>query len=97
MELLEYHAKALKELGHPARLAVYKRLSKAGYQGLPVGSLQKELGIPGSTLSHHLSALMAAGLVKQQRDGRTLFCIAQYDRFDALVAYLQDQCCADEQ
>ncbi|GAA4872513.1 helix-turn-helix domain-containing protein [Ferrimonas pelagia] len=97
MSELELHAKALKELGHPARLAVYKRLSKAGHAGLPVGTLQKELAIPGSTLSHHISALVSAGLVKQHREGRILHCVAQYDQFDRLLAFLCDECCKDEQ
>lgn len=44
---LEEVAKALKELGHPTRLFIFKHLVKAGEQGLPVGELQKQLGIPG--------------------------------------------------
>ncbi len=43
---LEEVAKALKELGHPTRLFIFKHLVKAGEQGLPVGELQKQLGIP---------------------------------------------------
>jgi len=30
-------ANALKELGHPTRLTVYKSLVKSGHEGLPVG------------------------------------------------------------
>ena len=94
---LEDYAKALKELGHPSRLKVYKRLAKAGRKGLPVGVLQKELEIPGSTLTHHLSGLMSAGLVKQKREGRILHCIPQFDHFDKLIAFLCDECCMDEE
>lgn len=53
---LEEVAKAMKELGHPTRLFIFKHLVKAGEQGLPVGDLQKQLAIPSSTLSHHISA-----------------------------------------
>lgn len=42
---LEEVAKALKELGHPTRLFIFKHLVKAGEQGLPVGELQKQLEI----------------------------------------------------
>ena len=35
-------------------------------------------GIPGSTLSHHISALVSVGLVKQNRESRTLMCVSQY-------------------
>ena len=40
---LEVVAKALKELGHPIRLNIYKSVVKAGYQGIAVGGLQEEL------------------------------------------------------
>lgn len=92
---LENAAKALKELGHPTRLAVYKRLVKAGAEGVAVGIVQEELGIPGSTLSHHLTGLASAGLILQRREGRTLFCVPQYEQLDAVIGFLQAECCAD--
>lgn len=88
-------ADALKELGHPTRLSIYKTLVKAGYQGLPVGDLQKTLDIPSSTLSHHLSALMSAGLIRQERQGRTLFCLPLYATLQSLMAFLTEECCAN--
>ncbi|MGF1703036.1 metalloregulator ArsR/SmtB family transcription factor [Photobacterium makurazakiensis] len=90
---LDAVAKALKELGHPTRLCVYKHLVKAGHDGLPVGKLQEELGIPGSTLSHHISGLVSAGLITQKRDGRTLYCVPQYDVLEGVIGFLQDECC----
>jgi len=38
---VEIAANALKELGHPTRLMIFKILVKAGFSGLPVGDLQK--------------------------------------------------------
>ncbi|WBA84677.1 ArsR/SmtB family transcription factor [Endozoicomonas sp. GU-1] len=93
---LDTCAKALKELGHPSRLGIYKRLVRSGHQGVPVGTLQKELDIPGSTLSHHISALVSVGLVKQKRDGRTLYCIPQFATFNEVMGFLSEECCADE-
>ena len=92
---IEDYAGILKELGHPARLNIYKRLVKAGRPGLPVGVLQKALDIPGSTLSHHLSALVSVGLVQQVREGRILHCVPQFPVFDQLLEFLRDECCAD--
>ena len=86
---LEEVAKALKELGHPTRLFIFKHLVKAGEQGLPVGELQKQLGIPGSTLSHHISALVSVGLVKQNRESRTLMCVSQYAMLEAIIEFSQ--------
>ncbi|CAH6837961.1 Transcriptional regulator, ArsR family [Vibrio chagasii] len=94
---LEVVAKALKELGHPIRLSIYKSVVKAGYQGIAVGGLQEELGIPGSTLSHHISSLASAGLISQRREGRTLFCVAEYECLDGVIGFLQDECCVNEQ
>lgn len=93
---LENVAKALKELGHPTRLFIYKHLVKSGHTGLPVGQLQQELSIPNSTLSHHISSLVSAGLVVQHRDGRTLYCVAQYEVLEEVIGFLQDECCVLE-
>lgn len=93
---LESAANALKQLGHPSRLAIYRAVIKAGQRGIPVGKIQEQLGIPNSTLSHHISSLGSANLIIQQRDGRTLYCIARYDVFNGVLGYLQDECCADE-
>lgn len=93
---IEIMAKAFKELGHPTRLAIFKRLVKAGGQGIAVGVVQEELNIPGSTLSHHISGLASAGLIKQRREGRTLFCVVEYEKLQSVMSFLQDECCADE-
>ena len=90
-------AKSLKELGHPTRLAIFKRLVKAGEQGVAVGMVQEELNVPGSTLSHHISGLASAGLIKQRREGRILYCVVEYEKLLSVIAFLQDECCIDEQ
>lgn len=93
---IEVIAKALKELGHPTRLAIFKRLVKSGAQGVAVGVVQEELNVPGSTLSHHISSLASAGLIKQRREGRVLYCVVEYEKLLSVIAFLQDECCADE-
>ena len=90
---LEEVAKAMKELGHPTRLFIFKHLVKAGEQGLPVGDLQKQLAIPSSTLSHHISALVSVGLVKQNRESRSLICVSQYDKLESSIDFLREECC----
>ncbi len=91
---LDTAAALLKELGHSTRLRIYRRLVTAGTDGLSVGELQQELEIPGSTLSHHISALLAVSLIKQRREGRTLFCTAQYATLQNLLSFLADECCS---
>ncbi|WNC67320.1 metalloregulator ArsR/SmtB family transcription factor [Thalassotalea nanhaiensis] len=93
---IEVIAKALKELGHPTRLTIFKRLVKSGYQGVAVGVVQEELNIPGSTLSHHISSLASAGLITQRREGRVLYCVVEYAQFLQVIDFLQDECCLDD-
>ncbi len=94
---LDLAASILKELGHPTRLSIYRQLVMAGSKGLAVGEVQKELNIPASTLSHHISAMVAVGLVKQRREGRTLFCTTQYTVLEELLSFMTDQCCTQSE
>ncbi len=89
-------ALALKELGHSVRLSIYKRLVSAGTQGLSVGELQKDIEIPASTLSHHIAGLVSVGLIQQKREGRILRCTAQYDVLNRIIAFLVEECCAND-
>ncbi len=93
---LDDAAKALKELGHSHRLQIFRRLVKAGFEGLPVGVLKDDLDIPNSSLTHHIASLVSAGLIIQKREGRVLRCIPQYKKLWAVIAFLQEECCADE-
>ena len=88
-------AARLEALGNPTRLNVFRFLVRAGDEGLPVGELQKRLKIAGSTLSHHLRALITVDLVSQERKGTTLTCRANYKVMNGLVSFLVDECCAD--
>ena len=88
-------ASALESLGNETRLALYRALVRAGPDGMPVGQLKDRIGIPGSTLSHHIAHLVNAGLVVQVREGRVLRCRANYPTMRALVDFLIEECCED--
>ncbi len=90
---LQQAARCLEKLGNPTRLEVYRLLVRAGPEGLPVGALQEHLGVPASTLSHHVSHLVNAGLVHQEREGRVLRCTPNFELMQQLVGYLTEQCC----
>ncbi|MEQ9587270.1 MAG: helix-turn-helix domain-containing protein, partial [Parvibaculaceae bacterium] len=47
--------------GNSHRLSVFRFLVKAGHDGASVGDIQKGLGIPASTLSHHLARMAKVG------------------------------------
>ena len=90
----EQLAKCLAELGNITRLKVFKLLIKAGEKGLAVGVIQEKLQVPGSTLSHHITKLCSANLLRQEREGRVLNCIANYEVLDTVISELKNQCCA---
>ena len=90
---LETTAKCLAELGNISRLSIFRYLVKVGPDGTPVGEIQKFLGIPASTLSHHLSRLINVGLVTQDRESRTLYCKPQLDLLNEVVEFLRSECC----
>ncbi|HEV7252065.1 MAG TPA: metalloregulator ArsR/SmtB family transcription factor [Mesorhizobium sp.] len=92
---IEQAAKQLEALGNPTRLQLYRTLVRAGQNGLPVSRVQEKLGIPASTLSHHLHRLILTGLVTQERQATTLICRAHYPAMDTLLGFLADECCAD--
>ena len=59
-----------------------------------VSALAEALDIPPSSLSFHLSQLTGAGLIEQQRDGRSLIYSANYRATNALVTFLTENCCS---
>lgn len=93
---IEHAAEQLAELGHVTRLGIYRALVRAGKNGLPVSSIQQQLSVPGSTLSHHITRLIHVGLLKQVREGRVLRCFAQYKELTQLIEYLSEECCMGE-
>lgn len=84
----------LRALAQEHRLAAFRALVQAGPDGLCVGDLRQQLGIPGPTLTAHLNQLRAAGLVQDQREGRQIQLAADFARMNVLLAYLTENCCA---
>jgi len=83
-------------LGSEQRLTVLRILVRAGPEGLTIGALGERSGVTGSTLTHHMKILAAAGLVTQKKQGRSIICAAaEYDVMRALSDYLLLECCAD--
>lgn len=90
----ESAARCLAALGNETRLRLYRLLVRAGRDGLNVGEAQRRLGVPASTLAHHIAALVGAGLVTQERRGREVVCRADYDAMIGVVTFLTEACCA---
>jgi ArsR family transcriptional regulator, arsenate/arsenite/antimonite-responsive transcriptional repressor len=93
MQPLERHAGQLAALGNPVRLAILRQVVQGDAGGTPVGDLQARLGIPWSTLSHHLDRLASTGLLLSQPDGRFVLYRADYAALRRLTDYLWQDCC----
>ncbi|GMQ77256.1 MAG: helix-turn-helix domain-containing protein [Gammaproteobacteria bacterium] len=93
---LDTAALLLDELGNQTRLRIVRLLVRAGDEGRTVGDIQRHIGIPASTLSHHLSHLRSAGVVWQEREGTLLHCFVDFKMITDLVDFLTAECCADK-
>ena len=95
MMSLESASQGFAAAGSGSRLDVLMTLVRAGPNGLSVGDIQNRLGIPASTLAHHLRVLQGAGLIEQERAGRSVMNRAAYDTIRELADFLMRECCAD--
>lgn len=86
--------RSLAALAQPVRLKVFRALVVTGQAGLTPGAMAEGLGIPPNTLSFHLKELAHAGLVTQERASRNIIYRAAYERMNALLGYLTENCCA---
>ena len=85
--------KALSALAQQSRLEVFRLLVTCGEQGMAAGQIAQHLAVPAATLSFHLKELQNAGLIVQQRDGRSLIYRLHVENMRALFAYLMEDCC----
>ncbi len=92
-EFADWAVMALSALAHESRLQVHRLLVQAGEDGLSAGAIAGRLGLPASSLSFHLTHMQAAEMVKQRREGRSLIYSVNFECMDALMAYLQENCC----
>ena len=83
----------LSALAQDHRLALFRLLVQAGEEGMAAGRIAEALGLPNSSLSFHLAQLQGAGLIEQERQGRSLIYRADYHAMNALIAYLTENCC----
>ena len=89
-------ASTFAALGSEQRLHVLRTLVRSGTTGLTSGDLGARCGITGSTLTHHMKILSAAGLVDQKREGRRIICVGvDFERIENLTTFLLEECCAD--
>ncbi len=88
------YADMMSAMGAEPRLRIVRLLLSAHPDGLVVGEIAEELGIPGSTLSHHLEKLKNVDLVTVRREGTFLHYAANSEALQELLAFLYAECCS---
>ena len=76
---------------------LFRSLLSAHPQGLVVGEIGGELGMAGSTLSHHLEKLKNEGLVSVKRESTFLRYSANTEALQDLLGFLYAECCTRNQ
>jgi ArsR family transcriptional regulator, arsenate/arsenite/antimonite-responsive transcriptional repressor len=87
------YADMLAALGTDTRLRIVRLLLSAHPYGMVVGEIGSELGIPASTLSHHLEKLKSEDLVKVRRESTFLRYTANTQALQDILAFLFAECC----
>ncbi len=90
---IEIAVEALAALAQETRLESFRRLVRAGPQGVPAGALARALRVAAPTLSFHLKELKHAGLVRVEREGRSLRYRPDFAAMRALLGFLTENCC----
>lgn len=92
MDILDAAA-AFAALSQPTRLSALRALINAGNKGMLAGELSAYLDVRQNTLSANLLVLLNAGLVRNERHGRTIRYFADMEEFSALIGFMMQDCC----
>ena len=84
---------ALGALAQATRLDAFRLLVRHEPEGLPAGEVAKALDVPQNTMSAHLATLSRAGLVKSERQSRSIIYRADLDGLRDLTLFLLKDCC----
>lgn len=72
-------------------------LLSAHPRGMVVGEISEDLGVAGSTLSHHLEKLKNEGLITVKRESTFLRYTADTGSLQDLLGFLFAECCTRNQ
>jgi DNA-binding transcriptional ArsR family regulator len=87
------YADMFAALGAEPRLRILRLLLSAHPEGMVVGDIQADTGIPNSTLSHHLEKLKIDELVTVTREKAFMRYRANAEALEELLGFLYAECC----
>ena len=82
-----------ESLASGVRLDIYRLLVKNAPNGLVAGQIAALLALPPTNLSFHLKALIHAGLLSVEQEGRYQRYRANLSIMQELIVYLTAECC----
>lgn len=88
--------KIFDSLSSGIRLDIWRSLINVGQDGKVAGDLAKELNLAPNSISFHLKALLHAGMVSVEQEGRFQRYRANLPLMLDLVSYLTQECCAGQ-
>ena len=87
---------AFAALGQSTRLDVVRLLIKAGPDGMTAGRIGEALQVRQNTLSANLLVLRNAGLIRSEREGRSIRYRADFDGLSGLLHFMLEDCCGGD-
>lgn len=84
---------ALAALAQTTRLDTFRLLVRHEPEGIAAGELARLLEVPQNTLSAHLAILSRAGLVRSERQSRSIIYRADLEGLRAMMLFLLKDCC----
>ncbi|MCF7792289.1 MAG: metalloregulator ArsR/SmtB family transcription factor [Victivallales bacterium] len=86
---LEMAAECLKLMAHPVRIRIVELLSKYRYT---VGEIAEVCGIPHNQACEHLRLLKNHGLLKNRREGRSVYYSITSKQIMSLLECIRKNC-----
>lgn len=83
-------------LSSGVRLEVWRLLVKAGHEGKVAGEMAREMDIAANSMSFHLKAMLHAGMVSVEQEGRYQRYRANLSLMLELISYMTEACCSDD-
>ncbi len=84
---------AFAALSQGTRLDVFRLLVTEEPNGLPAGEIARQLAVPHNTMSTHLAVLTRAGLIRSERQSRSIIYRANIGSVRELATFLMKDCC----
>ncbi|MDE2384584.1 MAG: helix-turn-helix transcriptional regulator [Alphaproteobacteria bacterium] len=83
----------LAALAQETRLEAFRILVRHEPEGIAAGELARLVKVPQNTLSTHLAILTRAGLLKHERQGRSIIYRVNLEAVHGVVLHLLRDCC----